>query len=98
VKGQKRLDPDDVRDILLATAADHECPAGGVEDYTDEGRTPDFNAVCDGTTTGNGLYGEGIVDAVDAVQERRLRAVHLRRRRGADERGRRGRKQESGSC
>jgi subtilisin family serine protease len=68
VKGRRRLDPDLVRDILLTTATDHACPAGGVEDYTDEGRTPDFNAVCDGTTASNGLYGEGIVDAVAAVE------------------------------
>jgi hypothetical protein len=39
-----------------------------VEDYTDEGRDPAlFNAVCEGTTDVNGLYGEGIVDAAAAV-------------------------------
>ncbi|MBY0275137.1 S8 family serine peptidase [Candidatus Binatia bacterium] len=68
VKGHKRLAPDAVRDILLATATDHDCPAGGVQDYGDEGRPSDYNAVCDGTSAHNGLYGEGIVDAVAAVQ------------------------------
>lgn len=68
VKGGKSLDPDTVRHILLATATDHACPAGGVEDYTDEGFHPEFNAVCDGTAAANGLYGEGIVDALAAVQ------------------------------
>jgi hypothetical protein len=61
------LDPDAVKRILLNTATDVPCPAGGVEDYTDEGRTPDFNAVCEGTTDENGLYGEGLVDAEAAV-------------------------------
>jgi subtilisin family serine protease len=68
VKGHKRLAPDAVRDILLTTATDHACPAGGVQDYSAEGRSPDYNAVCDGTTASNGLYGEGIVDALAAVQ------------------------------
>ncbi len=67
-KGGKSLAPDSVRQILLSTAAAHACPAGGVEDYTDEGRPADWNAVCEGTTDANGLYGEGIVDAVAAIQ------------------------------
>jgi len=67
-KGGKSLDPDTVRQILLAATTDHACPAGGVEDYTDEGRPASWNAVCDGTTENNGLYGEGIVDAIAAVQ------------------------------
>ncbi len=68
VKDGKSLDPDTVRQILLSTATDQACPAGGFEDYTDEGRPPEFNAVCDGTTADNGLYGEGIVNALAAVQ------------------------------
>ena len=67
-KGGKSLAPDVVRQILLSTAADHECPAGGIEDYADEGRPADWNAVCDGTTESNGLYGDGIVDAIAAIQ------------------------------
>ncbi len=66
----RALDPAVVADVLAASADDHACPAGGVEVYTDEGRTPDFNAVCEGTTDENGLYGEGIVDAAAAVQDR----------------------------
>lgn len=69
VKGHKRLAPDTVRSILLSTATDHACPAGGVEDYSDEGRPAEFNAVCGGTTASNGLYGEGIIDAIAAVQD-----------------------------
>ena len=44
--------PDAVRSILERTATDHACPAGGVEDYTDEGRPADWNAVCEGTDRG----------------------------------------------
>lgn len=65
--GGKSLDPETVAEMLLQTAADHACPAGGVEDYTDEGRTPDWNAPCQGTPENNGLYGEGIVNAEEAV-------------------------------
>jgi lantibiotic leader peptide-processing serine protease len=66
-QGGRALDPATVARVLLRTADDHACPAGGVEDYTDEGLTPDWNATCQGTTGNNGLYGEGIVDAEDAV-------------------------------
>ena len=65
------LSPDTVRSILETTAADHACPVRGVEDYTDEGRPPEWNAICEGTTAENGLYGEGIVDAEAAVSRRR---------------------------
>lgn len=66
--GGQQLDVGTVHDILSSTATDHDCPAGGVEDYTDEGRPAEFNAVCAGTPAKNGLYGEGIVDALAAVQ------------------------------
>ncbi len=68
--GGKSLAPDTVARILEASATDHACPAGGTEIYTDEGRTPDFNAICQGTTAVNGLYGEGIVNAARAVARR----------------------------
>jgi subtilisin family serine protease len=68
--GGRALDPAVVARILAGTAQDHACPAGGVEDYTDEGRTPDWNAVCQGTADYNGFYGEGIVDAAATVQGR----------------------------
>jgi subtilisin family serine protease len=65
--GGRALATDVVARILENTATDHACPAGGVEIYTDEARTPDWNAVCEGTTDDNGLYGEGIVNAAAAV-------------------------------
>jgi subtilisin family serine protease len=66
----KSLNPDTVRSILERTATDHACPAGGVEIYEDEGRPAEFNAVCEGTTAENGLYGEGIISATRAVSRR----------------------------
>lgn len=66
--GGQQLDTAMVRDILLSTATDHDCPVGGVEDYTAVGRPADYNAVCEGTGANNGLYGEGIVNALAAVQ------------------------------
>lgn len=65
--GGKALDPAEVGRVLATTATDHACPAGGVEDYTDEGAPPEVNAACVGTTEFNGFYGEGIVDAAAAV-------------------------------
>jgi subtilisin family serine protease len=62
------MDPDQVAAIIEATATDHVCPVGGTEIYTDEGRPPEFNAFCAGTTAYNGLYGEGIVNAVAATK------------------------------
>jgi subtilisin family serine protease len=67
-QGGKALNPAIVRVILEQSATDHACPAGGVEIYTDEGRPAEFNAVCEGNTDENGLYGEGIVNANRAVR------------------------------
>ncbi len=68
--GKYSLAADTVRSIMERTATDHACPAGGVEVYTDEGRPPEWNAVCEGTTAENGLYGEGIISATAAVSRR----------------------------
>jgi subtilisin family serine protease len=69
-RGGYSLDPDTVGRIIEESATDTACPAGGVEDYTDEGRTADWNAACVGSTDENSLYGEGIVDAAAAVARR----------------------------
>jgi lantibiotic leader peptide-processing serine protease len=70
--GNASLAPDTVRSVLLRSATDHACPAAGFEDYSDEGRNPAlYNAVCEGTTALNGLWGEGIVNATAAVNSRR---------------------------
>jgi lantibiotic leader peptide-processing serine protease len=61
------LDPDTVQQIIENSATDHPCPPGGVQIYTNVGRPAEFNAVCQGTTDDNGLYGEGIANAAAAV-------------------------------
>jgi subtilisin family serine protease len=61
------LAPDEVAQILAATAQDRACPAGGTESYVDEGRAHDWDAVCQGTTDVNGFYGEGLASAAGAV-------------------------------
>ena len=69
-RGNKSLAPGTVRRILENSATDTACPTGGTEIYTDEGRPADWNAVCEGTTDDNGLYGEGIINAARAVASR----------------------------
>ena len=65
------MDPDTVAQVIERSAVDHTCPVGGTEIYTDEGRPPDWNALCAGTTADNSLYGEGIVNAVTATSGRK---------------------------
>jgi subtilisin family serine protease len=65
--GGLTLAPDRVEQILTGTAAQHACPNPPLVDYTLVGRTPDFNALCVGSTEFNAFYGHGIVDALAAV-------------------------------
>lgn len=60
--------PDRVRSILMSTATNHACPAGGVQSYTDVGRSEEFTATCVGSPRFNGFYGDGIVNALRAVR------------------------------
>jgi subtilisin family serine protease len=62
------LAPAMTRSILMDTARDHACPAGGVMSYEDVGRSAEFTATCVGTADFNGFYGDGIVNAVNAVE------------------------------
>ncbi len=62
------LAADSVRDLLMGTATDHACPAGGVRSYIPEGRDASFTATCTGTTDFNSFYGDGIVNAAGVVQ------------------------------
>ena len=41
--------PASVAALLASTATDHACPAGGVQSYTQEGRSAEFTATCVGT-------------------------------------------------
>ncbi|HEY0168341.1 MAG TPA: S8 family serine peptidase [Jatrophihabitans sp.] len=61
-------EPASVAALLAATATDHACPAGGVQSYTQEGRSAEFTATCVGTPEFNGFYGAGIVNALGVVQ------------------------------
>jgi subtilisin family serine protease len=61
------LNPSTVRRIVMNTAQDHACPPGGVQSYTDVGRSEEFTATCNGTEDFNAFYGDGIVDAYGAV-------------------------------
>jgi subtilisin family serine protease len=63
------LDPDRVERILRRTATDTPCPEPRTFTYPDPDLTPDFTAVCEGTRDLNGFYGDGIVDALAAVED-----------------------------
>jgi hypothetical protein len=43
------------------------CPNPRTVSYVDVGRTPEFDATCEGDAKFNGFYGHGIVDAYGAV-------------------------------
>jgi lantibiotic leader peptide-processing serine protease len=62
-----RLDPTKVESMLLRTAAEHACPQPPLVSYANEGRPPEFDALCEGGLNFNGFYGYGIVDAFAAV-------------------------------
>ena len=56
------------RALLMKTATDHACPAGRVQSYVREGRSAEYTATCVGDAGFNGFYGDGIVNALGAVQ------------------------------
>jgi subtilisin family serine protease len=60
--------PASVAALMMSTATDHACPAGGVQSYLQEGRSAEFTATCVGTPAFNGFYGAGIVNALGVVQ------------------------------
>jgi lantibiotic leader peptide-processing serine protease len=61
------LDPWLTERILTRSAANRACPEPPLVTYQNEGRPPEFNALCEGTERFNGFYGHGIVDAYAAV-------------------------------
>jgi subtilisin family serine protease len=65
--GGLSLAPRKTERILVGSAAEHACPTPPLQTYTDEGRSTEFNALCEGTSAFNGFYGSGIVDAYTAV-------------------------------
>ncbi|HYN37387.1 MAG TPA: S8 family serine peptidase, partial [Actinomycetota bacterium] len=66
--GDWTLKPLETRQRLKSTARDHSCPPGGFQTYPEV--PPEFEVgpkECDGNREFNGLYGHGIVDALEAV-------------------------------
>ncbi|MEP6761750.1 MAG: S8 family serine peptidase [Sporichthyaceae bacterium] len=61
------LAPDTTRAIVVNSAREHACPTPALQTYTAEGRSTEFNALCEGTLEFNSFYGSGIVDAYAAV-------------------------------
>ena len=66
--GDFSLSPATTEQILRATATDTPCPEPRLHSYADKLRPASFNALCEGTTELNGFYGDGIVDALAAVE------------------------------
>ncbi|HEX2782631.1 MAG TPA: S8 family serine peptidase [Ilumatobacteraceae bacterium] len=65
--GGLTMKPDRVERILRRTATDVACPAPVIT-YTDEGRDASYDAPCVGDASRNSIYGDGIVNALNAVQ------------------------------
>lgn len=63
----RSMAPDDVTALLASSATDHACPTPATVDYTVIGRPASWNATCVGDAAYNGFYGEGIVNALNAV-------------------------------
>ena len=70
-KGQLGMDPNKVEKILKRTATDHACPVPALISYADVGRGPEFDALCEGNARFNSIWGNGIVDALAAVKNKR---------------------------
>ncbi len=65
--GGVELRPSITQRVLLRTATDHACPTPPLITYTDVGRDESYNALCVGSAARNNIWGEGIVDALAAV-------------------------------
>jgi subtilisin family serine protease len=67
VNGGRTMDPDEVETRLRDTAVNHACPDPATVSYVEIGRPESWTATCVGTTDYNGFYGDGIVNAQNAV-------------------------------
>ena len=68
--GGLRLAPHKTEFVLNETAAEHACPVPPLVSYANEGRSAEFDALCEGNLEFNGFYGYGIVDAYAAVTQK----------------------------
>jgi subtilisin family serine protease len=63
--GTLRMDPARVAALLRGSATPKACPSSAT--FTYPGRNADYTATCRGTKEHNGFYGDGLVDALAAV-------------------------------
>jgi subtilisin family serine protease len=68
--GGLTLAPSKVEKILRRTATDTPCPDPRLFDYPEPASGDQYTAFCDGPASDNGFYGDGIVNALDAVSVR----------------------------
>ncbi|MCW2986627.1 MAG: hypothetical protein JWR63_4197 [Conexibacter sp.] len=67
-QGGLTLPPDRVQNIMQKTATDTPCPTPRLYEYQSDDLGPEFNAYCEGGPKRNGFFGDGVVDALAAVQ------------------------------
>src|SRR5215207_6676437 len=67
VHGGLTMDPAAVRERLRATATDTPCPVPATVSYENVERPASWTATCLGTAIYNGFYGDGIVNAQNAL-------------------------------
>ena len=68
VNGGVTMDPAQVERILRLSALDTSCPDPRLFHYPDPDLPPSFDAFCEGDAASNGFYGDGIANALRAVQ------------------------------
>jgi subtilisin family serine protease len=69
-QGGLTLPPDRVQNILQKTATDTACPTPRLYEYQSDDLGSAFNAYCEGGVRRNGFFGDGVIDALAAVQPR----------------------------
>jgi subtilisin family serine protease len=70
-EGGLKMNPDKVEQILRRTATDTPCPNPRLFDYPEPASGDQYTAFCAGPPSDNGFYGDGIVNALDAVSRNR---------------------------
>ncbi|HWI71687.1 MAG TPA: S8 family serine peptidase [Baekduia sp.] len=68
-QGGLTLPPDRVQKILQKTATDVACPTPRLYHYDSDDLGSAFDAYCEGPVKRNGFFGDGLIDALAAVQK-----------------------------
>ncbi len=71
-RGGLTMSPDKVEWQITSSATSHACPTPRLKSYANEGRSAEYDALCEGGVDDNGFYGAGIVDALRAIGKRRF--------------------------